>query len=135
MAQPGRVLLIQGLEDILSFVLGKVSLPANHSLSSDPLRTSSRGAQRVPDSPLHPDLKAADTPLPTSQAYPTDAKEREKAKKTRLQELGVEITVKKRQKVVQDHYDDCGDDTSSLQVPPDDDASAKTAVYQQKNPH
>ena len=97
MAQPGRVLLIQGLEDILSFVLGKVSLPANHSLSSDPPRTSSRGAQRVPDSIQHSDSVTADASLSASQAFPTDAKEREKAKKKRLQELGVEITVKKRQ--------------------------------------
>ena len=46
-------------------------------------------------------------------------KKRKKAKKKRLQELGIEIQVKKKLKVVDSHYDDCGDDTSSLHVPED----------------
>ena len=53
--------------------------------------------------------------------YPTDAKEKGKAKKKRLQELGIEVSVKKRVKTVQDHYDDCGDDISSLKLSADGD--------------
>ncbi len=56
-----------------------------------------------------------------SEASPTDAKEKEKAKKKRLQELGIEVSVKKRVKTVQDHYDDCGDDITSLKLPADAD--------------
>ena len=123
MAQPSQTILTQGLEDVLSFVLGGVSLPTNHSPSSDPLRTSSRRAQRVPDSFKSSSSSHVSASLQVSQAYPTDAKEREKAKKKRLQELGVEVTVKKRQKVCQDHYDDCGDDISSLKLPADDDTN------------
>ena len=83
-------LLRLGLEDLVCDVLD--TLP-------DPSRCS--GAQRVPDS-----LSTSDF----GKAYPTDAKEKEKAKKKRLQELGIEVKVKKRIKVVEDHYDDCGDD-------------------------
>ena len=49
-----------------------------------------------------------------SSSFPTDQKEREKAKKKALKEAGVEVTVKKRFKVVEDHHDDCGENLSSL---------------------
>ena len=84
MAQPSRTILTQGPEDVLSFVLGRVSLPTNHSSSSDPLRTSSRGALRVPDSCKSSSSLHVSDSRPVSQAYPTDAKEREKAKKKTL---------------------------------------------------
>ena len=48
------------------------------------------------------------------QAYPTDAKEREKQRRKQEKEQGIEKVVKKRKKVCEDHYDDCGDDLSSL---------------------
>jgi hypothetical protein len=51
----------------------------------------------------------------TTNAFPTDAKEKAKAKKKQLKEKGITIEVKKRHKVVEEHYDDCGDDLSSLQ--------------------
>ena len=46
--------------------------------------------------------------------YPTDAKVREKERRQRLKEEGHEHVVKKRKKVMENHYDDCGDDMSSL---------------------
>ena len=49
-----------------------------------------------------------------AQVYPTDAKEREKAQRKKLKAEGKEHQAKKRKKVVEDHYDDCGDDLSSL---------------------
>jgi hypothetical protein len=57
--------------------------------------------------------------LPTEPqvAYPTDAKEREKARRQANKEAGVETVVRKRKKVMEDHYDDCGDDLSSLHDP------------------
>ena len=48
----------------------------------------------------------------TQHAYPTDAKQREKARRKRQKESGHEHVVKKRHKIVEEHYDDCGDDTS-----------------------
>jgi len=62
-------------------------------------------------------------------AYPTDAKELEKAKRKREKEAGIVRVVKKKFKVVEDHHDDCGTDLSSLHdvpshsvfdFPPDD---------------
>ena len=50
----------------------------------------------------------------TEHAFPTDAKVREKERRKKLKEQGIEQTVQKRKKVVEEHYDDCGDDLSSL---------------------
>ena len=47
-------------------------------------------------------------------AYPTDSKTREKAKKKADKKAGIERPVVKRKKIMEDHYDDCGDDMSSL---------------------
>ena len=69
----------------------------------------SRGLQWTPDSLLH----TSDSHN-NSSAFPTDAKEREKAWKKAEKEAGREVTVKKKKKIVEDHYDDCGDNMSSL---------------------
>ena len=78
-----------------------------------PMSPTSSGVQRTPNSlniitelPLN-----SSAPAP---AFPTDAKEREKERKKRLQEQGIEVKVKKKTKVVEDHYDDCGEDLSCL---------------------
>jgi len=76
------------------------------------------GPQRLPDSELHnpvdeeisagsPDGRAADL-------FPTDSKERERARKKALKAAGKEITVKKRKTVIEDHWDDCGEDLRGL---------------------
>ena len=49
-------------------------------------------------------------------AYPTDTKVREQQAKKAAKEAGIEIVKKKRPKFVEDHFDDCGDDLSSLDV-------------------
>ena len=48
--------------------------------------------------------------------YPTEARERQKAKEKRAKEAGKEVPVRKKHKVVEEHYDDCGDDISSLKM-------------------
>ena len=57
---------------------------------------------------------AAEAGTCKTTAYPTDSKEREKIKRNKQKELGEEVVVKKRKFHVEDHYDDCGDDLSSL---------------------
>ena len=47
-------------------------------------------------------------------AFPTDAEEREKARRKEEKEQGIENVVNKRKKIMEDHHDDCGDDLSSL---------------------
>ena len=48
------------------------------------------------------------------KAYPTDAKEREKHRRKKLKESGNEHKVIKKNKIVEDHHDDCGEDLASL---------------------
>jgi hypothetical protein len=50
-------------------------------------------------------------------AYPTDAKEKDKAKKKADKEAGIERQAQRRKKVMEDHYYDCGDDLSSFMMP------------------
>ena len=82
--------------------------------------------QQTPDSALAPGrvqshsahaelTNELTTAQPTDQyAFPTDAKEREKAHRKADKEQGIEKVVKKRKKIMEDHHDDCGDDLSSL---------------------
>ena len=49
-----------------------------------------------------------------SMAYPTDAKEREKVRRQAQKDEGNEHVVKKKKVHVEEHYDDCGEDLSSL---------------------
>jgi len=56
-----------------------------------------------------------DTPPPLlpQTFYPTEAKVKEKARRKRDKERGVEHVVARRKKLVENHYDDGGDDMSS----------------------
>ena len=56
-------------------------------------------------------------PHPEAVSYPTDAKEREKTRRKEEKAQGIEKKVVKRKKVMEEHYDDCGDDLSSLHLP------------------
>ena len=49
-----------------------------------------------------------------STAYPTDGRERQKKKEKTDKEQGIEKVVKKKDKIVEDHYDDCGDCLDSI---------------------
>ena len=50
----------------------------------------------------------------STRSFPTDAKEREKIQKKLDKEKGVERQVRRKPKVCEIHFDDCGDDLSSL---------------------
>ena len=50
----------------------------------------------------------------SARSFPTDAKEREKIQRKLDKEKGIERQVRKKPKVCENHYDDCGDDLSSL---------------------
>ena len=58
--------------------------------------------------------RAADSQVGSTVAYPTNSKEKEKHKKKLMKEAGQEITVKKKKFHIEEHYDDCGEDLSSL---------------------
>ena len=47
-------------------------------------------------------------------AFPTASKEKERNRRNQMKAEGQEIVVKKKKFKVEDHYDDCGDDLSSL---------------------
>ncbi len=47
-------------------------------------------------------------------SFPTEAKVTQKQKKLALEQGQEQVVVKKRAKKVENHYDDCGDDLSSL---------------------
>ena len=47
-------------------------------------------------------------------AFPTEARERQKAREKRAKETGVTLNIQKRKKIVENHCDDCGDDISSI---------------------
>ena len=75
------------------------------------------GAQQTPDSAQH--LELSDYGLnqlesEINQSLPTDAKEREKERRTAEKEAGIERVVVKRKKVLEDHHDDCGEDFGPL---------------------
>ena len=48
-------------------------------------------------------------------AFPTDSRERRKAREKEAKEKGETILVKKKQFRVEDHFDDCGEDVSQLE--------------------
>ena len=70
-------------------------------------------AQRVPDSSL--DGLTNEKSQEIAAAFPTDSKERERNAKNLRKAQGLEAKEKKKKTfVIEDHYDDCGDDLSSL---------------------
>ena len=50
----------------------------------------------------------------TMPVFPTDSKEREKQKDAENKEKGIEKVAKRKPKVIERHYDDCGDDLRGL---------------------
>ena len=83
-------------------------------LSSSPARSQGRrqaelgGPQQPPDSEQYPEQQSK------TSAFPTDAKEREKARRKALKDQGKAHVVKERTVIVEEHFDDCGEDLSSL---------------------
>ena len=49
-----------------------------------------------------------------SAAFPTDSKERENERRRRLKEEGQQVEKKMKKVPIEDHFDDCGEDLSSL---------------------
>ena len=68
------------------------------------------GPQQLPDSGGCHDTPETDI----SKACPTEAMAREKARRKTQKEIGNTHVVMKRDMKVEEHYDDCGDDLSSL---------------------
>ena len=83
--------------------------------ASATLQDESSEAQNGPESdgnlPIQTDNHVGDE---GQVAYPTEARERQKAREKRAKEKGVTNNVQKRKKFVEDHFDDCGDDISSI---------------------
>ena len=79
--------------------------------------SSSEGeSQQTPDSAVNMPSLGEGGLTEAQAAYPTDAKEREKARRKAEKEAGVEKVVQKRKKIMEDHFDDCGEDLSSLHL-------------------
>ena len=96
--------------------------PPTEPVSTRGVTTGIAGAQRTQDSTqsqpessnsTHKSL-SEDQRVAPQAAYPTDSKEREKARRELEKERGIERVVKKKVKIVEEHYDDCGDDMSSV---------------------
>ena len=62
----------------------------------------------------NPDLTFKFSTSDSFPSYLTEQKEREKKRKQELKEQGIEVTVKKKPKHVESHFDDCGEDLTSL---------------------
>ena len=106
--------------DVRLYINGEVSASAPGSTASAPLEGTS---QRLPDSQLSSpsgELAAINTgslrPPPglTAESYPTDAKQRRKEREKAAKEAGTPLEVVKQHKHVENHWDDCGEDVSSL---------------------
>ena len=93
------------------------SLP--HSASSEP------ESQQALDSAVQSECLGGSRETEAQAAYPTDAKEREKARRKAQKDSGSEHVVQRRKKIVEEHYDDCGDDMASLAEP---DAGVSSSV-------
>ena len=63
-------------------------------------------------------MYGAGEPAASAVAFPTDSKERERDKRNELKAQGIDpkTLVKKKHKYIEPHYDDCGEDLSSLNV-------------------
>ncbi len=87
------------------------------------LEDESSGAQQLPDSLVADSRAAASLDATCSgqqkverECFPTEAKERQKQRRKQQKETEGQVVPKRRQKKVEDHFDDCGDDLSSLDV-------------------
>ena len=89
--------------------------------ASPALRDESTEAQNEPESDGN-NFSSSDNFTPADNhvskdkqvAYPTEARERQKAREKRAKETGVTLNVQKRKKHVENHFDDCGEDISSI---------------------
>ena len=74
------------------------------------LSSNAGGSTQIPPEPP-PGLSHT-----TVSAYPTDSKEKERNKKNELKAQGIDTKalVKKQKKYIEPHFDDCGDDLSSI---------------------
>ena len=77
-------------------------------------RCTSPGSQQAPDSATTREQAKAPLQASDRSSFPTEAKERERDRRRQEKEQGIEREVVKRKKVCEDHYDDCGDDLSSI---------------------
>ena len=102
--------------------LVSLSLPAPTQMLCCPPGLAPASALCTSGSQQSPDSAQTQTTVEGSQsaelhkasAFPTDAKEREKNRRKAEKEQGIERVVQKRMEIMEDHYDDCGDDDSSL---------------------
>ena len=121
----GREHRLASLCDVVGKSLQEISLiqpaygmPVSYACDTD---ISARSQQR-PDSCTNSDRPTTPhhhlaSDIDEIQAFPTDATVREKQKKARLKAQGLETPVKKKPKIVEDHYDDCGDNLDGLCLP------------------
>ena len=82
------------------YLVNNVATPGTAPVGRD------QGAQRVPDQAGYNE---------NVKAFPTDAAERKRNAKRAAKAEGREWTVTPRKKVVEDHYDDCGEDMSAIE--------------------
>ena len=62
-------------------------------------------------------LHATVDPHAKSHGYPTEQKLQQKQRRQEQHAQGIEVSVRRKKKVVEQHFDDCGDDLSSLNIP------------------
>ena len=119
-ASSGQALLVPDSEgeSSLDDDVAVPSFPlADPTTSTSPLIPSgssvgSVGSGNPPDS----DARAcADAPPGIEKAYPTEGRERQKAKEKAQKESGEEVVSKKRKQNVEQHFDDCGNDLASIE--------------------
>ena len=83
-----------------------------------PTHPSREGSPRKPTEgvaapPLRP-TRAQEQQPTIEKSLPTSSKEREKQNDAENKERGIEKVVKKKPKLIEKHYDDCGDDLRGL---------------------
>ncbi len=72
------------------------------------------GPQQTPNSAFHPNqVLSGDRLVEAEDRH--EAKVKEKARLKELKEQGTEHAVKRRKKIIEEHYEDCGDDLTSLE--------------------
>ena len=70
-------------------------------------------------------IHSADSPLQIEQshAYPTSSKERRRKREKAAEAAGKPFVVRKKTKVIEEHFDDCGEDVSQLLFDDENDES------------
>ena len=72
----------------------------------------------LPDSPSQPiaEMDLLNSKPEKTQSFPTDSRARRKEREKAAKEAGTPLVVVKKKQFVEDHYDDCGEDLSSLKL-------------------